>query len=171
MAMSALGSVRARAKIEEYKSVCLYFKKHHLDGTVAHPILKLAWLLTALLRLTGYAVLAIGRQPNAKQHATSYWQILLWHIRPVGLSVNMMMISATLKEYVNFDCQLFDGSRVQSERNINQQGRSDVQPYLDLLHPALRRDLIERGLRCAISSTREQTARKTLEVFESVAGA
>ena len=40
-------------------------------------------------------------------------------------------MSMTLKEYVSFGRQLFDGFRVQMERNIDQQRRSDIQPYLD----------------------------------------
>ena len=82
---ASLGQIRARAKIEEYKSVCWYFKKHHLDSVAAHLILKVAWLLTASLRLAGYTVLAIGNRPNAKHHAACYVQILRWHIRPERL--------------------------------------------------------------------------------------
>ncbi len=40
-------------------------------------------------------------------------------------------MSIALKEYITFGRQLFDGSRAQTERNIDQQRRSDIQPFLD----------------------------------------
>jgi hypothetical protein len=56
-------------------------------------------------------------------------------------------MSTALKEYANFGRQLFDGSRVQSERNIDQQRRSDIQPYLDPSHALCVLDLANGQLR------------------------
>jgi hypothetical protein len=41
-------------------------------------------------------------------------------------------MSLSLKEYWNFSRQLGNGFRAQTERNIDQQCRLDIQPYFDL---------------------------------------
>ncbi len=50
-------------------------------------------------------------------------------ILPCGRRVGGIL--RLLKEYITFGRQLFDGFRAQTERNIDQQRRSDIQPYLD----------------------------------------
>jgi GT2 family glycosyltransferase len=78
----SLGRVRARAKLEEYKSIRRFFKKYQ-PGSAATPlILKGAWLLTAMLRLFGYMLLAALRRAEAKHSAVAYWRILAWHLMP-----------------------------------------------------------------------------------------
>lgn len=79
---ATLDRVRALAKISEYRSVCRFFVKHRIGGQMALPILKVNWVLTSILRLCGYAVLAMSGRENAVQDASAYLQILGWHIWP-----------------------------------------------------------------------------------------
>ena len=79
---ASLRRVRANAKIEEYRSACRYFEKHHVGGIIATPVLKGLWLMTSLLRLCGYSALAMSGQDGRKQDAVAYLQVLKWHVLP-----------------------------------------------------------------------------------------
>jgi GT2 family glycosyltransferase len=78
----SLGRVRARAKIEEYRSIRRFFAKHQLGGTATPLILKGSWLLVAMLRLLGYMLLAALKRTEAKQSVVAYRRILAWHLTP-----------------------------------------------------------------------------------------
>ena len=78
----SLGRVRARAKIEEYKSVRRFFRKYQLGGPATPLILKGSWLLTTVIRLIGYMILATMKRTAAQQSAVAYGRILAWQLMP-----------------------------------------------------------------------------------------
>jgi hypothetical protein len=82
--------VKARAKIEEYKSMRRYFKKHHQLGAVGLALLGAVTVISWVVRMSVFTLLALPHTPvpkglgrskrRAAEIARDYRQALRWHL-------------------------------------------------------------------------------------------
>jgi len=72
---------KAEAKIGEYRSMKLVFREHLGTSTPVLALMKLAAMMSATMRMSGFAVRAVSGPDRGtiRRYAAAYMKVLLWH--------------------------------------------------------------------------------------------